>query len=97
MRSIVASLVLFLVASSGSAPLARAQVIAAVAPETQNDGWSTGTLESAGLSTKLLSDMSSANREAAGRLHNYRRSASDLHSIAAISFESLNFLLEKVF
>jgi len=52
-----------LIILQGNAPLADAQAGGVgVVPENKNDGWSTAALESAGLSAKPLSDMSSAVR-----------------------------------
>jgi CubicO group peptidase (beta-lactamase class C family) len=61
----VATVIVFalLVGFQGNVPMAGGGgVPAEVAPANKNDGWSTATVESAGLSAKPLSDMSSAIR-----------------------------------
>jgi CubicO group peptidase (beta-lactamase class C family) len=63
MRAITLIVFTFLVGFQGNMPLAGAQGGGAgAAPENKNDGWSTATLESAGLSSKPLTDMASAIR-----------------------------------
>ncbi len=63
MRVITVIVFSLLLAFLGDVSLADAQAGGGrVAPESRNDGWSTATLESAGLSTKLLADMESAIR-----------------------------------
>lgn len=63
MRAMTLTVFVLLTAFQGSLLLAGAQAVGGgVLPENKNDGWSTATLESAGVSSKPLSDMSSAVR-----------------------------------
>ena len=62
MRTAIVMVVALLVTFPGSQPMAIAQGGDTDVPQSKSDGWPTATLESAGLSSKPLSDMSSAIR-----------------------------------
>jgi CubicO group peptidase (beta-lactamase class C family) len=63
MRAISVIVFCLLLGFPGNVPLVCAQAGGVnVAPENKNDGWSTATLEAAGLSSKHLADMESAIR-----------------------------------
>jgi CubicO group peptidase (beta-lactamase class C family) len=62
MRTAIAMIVALLFIFPGSEPMAVAQGRETDVAQSKDDGWSTATLDSAGLSSKPLSDMSSAIR-----------------------------------